>query len=51
MPVEAGSDEELALRGDWLARLMFAPFLSSELAYREDRSYEQWLHDKGYRLA
>jgi len=45
--IEPGSDEELALRGDWLSRLMFAPLLAPPLAYREERSYEEWLAARG----
>lgn len=47
--VAAGSDDELSLV-DWLARLMFAPFLDPARAHRETRNYETWLHGQGFRL-
>lgn len=50
-PLEAGSDEELALRRAWLSRLMFGWMLPSDLAHREDRGYEEWLLAQGLVLA
>lgn len=49
--VEAGSDEELALRGVWLSRVMFGWMLDPALAFNETRSYEQFLEARGVRLA
>lgn len=50
--VEAGSDEERELRGVWLSRLMFGPFLHRGWAppIQETRSYEEWLEAQGVRL-
>lgn len=48
--VEPGSDEELALRGEWMSRRMFAHLLPTPLAYLELRSYEAWLASRGLTL-
>lgn len=48
--VECGSDEEYALRADWMARMMFGRLLTPPLAYDERRGYEEWLHAEGYVL-
>ena len=48
--IECGSEEEIALRGLWLSRVMFGRYLTPELAFAENRSYEAWLHDAGYVL-
>jgi hypothetical protein len=48
--IEPGSDEERELRGEWLSRLMFGWMLQQDLAYVEDRSYEDWLAARGLSL-
>jgi hypothetical protein len=48
--IECGSEEERELRGVWMSRMMFGPFLDPVLAFREDRSYEAWLAAQGIRL-
>ena len=44
--VEPGSDEEVSLRGEWLAKLMFGWMRDAP----ETRPYEEWLTAQGFRL-
>jgi hypothetical protein len=50
--LESGSDEELALRGLWLSRLMFGGLVDPALQpfTTETRGYEEYLTAQGYRL-
>lgn len=44
--LEAGSDDECAMRGEWLSRLMFGWMVGQ----RDPGSYEDWLARQGVRL-